>query len=421
MELNGYLTKPTTRLGRYPLLLEAVLKYTPDGHPDKRDLPEAIKMIRGLLTKVNIESGKAENVFELAQIESQLVFRQNETIDLRLKDKSRELVHKGPLKRRGGNRDEIADLIGFLFDHAFLLVKPKHMSKGEQLRVYRRPIPLELLVIVTPDEQYNATKLSGGRAKLIARPSANSKIGSGSHVPPKPESKHGFSITIIHLGKKGYSLQLWVDTFVSRKKWLEAIDKQQGILRDRSCVFTSETITEGYFGGLRKINCLSPYGRYKSSRYWDDVLIWAIDNGNRMIYGTDEGVYFSNLRDDKLREPVRVINLLDVTQVDVIEEYQLLIVLHERSVTSFPLDCLDPSDPNAALKRAKRIASHTSFFKSGVCLGKMLLAVVKSSTLSSTIKVLEPIDQTMRGKKPQTSFMKRLNGGNEALKLFKVG
>jgi hypothetical protein len=139
-----------------------------------------------------------------------------------------------------------------------------------------------------------------------------------------------------------------------------------------------------------------------------------------MIYGTDEGVYFSNLRDEKLRQPVKVINLLDVTQVDVIEEFQLLIVLHERSVTTFPLDSLDPNDPNSALKRGKRISSHTSFFKSGICLGKMLVAVVKSSTLSSTIKVLEPVDQTQRGKKPQTSFMKRLNGGNEALRLFKV-
>jgi len=158
------------------------------------------------------------------------------------------------------------------------------------------------------------------------------------------------------------------------------------------------------------VNCLDVY--------IDEVL--KTDNGHRMIYGTDEGVYFSNLRDEKLREPVKVINLLDVTQVDVIEEFQLLIVLHERSVTTFPLDCLDPSDPNAALKRGKRISSHTSFFKSGVCLGKMLVAVVKSSTLSSTIKVLEPVDQSMRGKKPQTSFMKRLNGGNEALNLFKV-
>lgn len=58
--------------------------------------------------------------------------------DLRLRDRNRELVHKGPLKRRGGSREEIADLMGFLFDHALLLVKPKWVNKAEQYRVYRR-------------------------------------------------------------------------------------------------------------------------------------------------------------------------------------------------------------------------------------------------------------------------------------------
>jgi hypothetical protein len=96
----------------------------------------------------------------------------------------------------------------------------------------------------------------------MSRPNnAGGKAGALAHVPPKPESKHGFSITIVHLGKKGFSMQLWVDTYVSRKKWLEQIDKQQTILRERSCVFVTESITEGYFHGLRKINCTSPYGK----------------------------------------------------------------------------------------------------------------------------------------------------------------
>ena len=96
------------------------------------------------------------------------------------------------------------------------------------------------------------------------RTSASATKGSGTHAPPKPDSKHGFSITIVHLGKKGYSMQLWVDTYVSRKKWLEGIDKQQITLRDRSCVFVPETITEGYFRGLRVVKCLSPYGESQS-------------------------------------------------------------------------------------------------------------------------------------------------------------
>lgn len=128
--------------------------------------------------------------------------------------------------------------------------------------------------------------------------------------------------------------------------------------------------------------------------------------------------------------------LAEVTQVDVLEDYQLLIALSglllfhkrdaithrlraERAVITFPLDALDPRDPMAGLKRAKRVSSHTSFFKAGVCLGRMLVCVVKASALSTTIKTLEPIDQNLRGKNKPT-FKKLLQGGNDTLRVFKV-
>jgi hypothetical protein len=76
-------------------------------------------------------------------------------------------------------------------------------------------------------------------------------------------------------------------------------------------------------------------------------------------------------------------------------------------------------DPLAGLKRAKRIASHITFFKTGVCLGKTLVCVVKASPLSSTIKTLEPIDQNIRGRNKPT-FRKLLQGGNDTLRVFKV-
>jgi RHO1 GDP-GTP exchange protein 1/2 len=88
-------------------------------------------------------------------------------------------------------------------------------------------------------------------------------------------------------------------------------------------------------------------------------------------------------------------------------------------VITFPLEALDPHDPMAGLKRAKRISSHTSFFKAGYCLGKVLVCIVKSSQLSSTFKTLEPIDQNVRGLRKPT-FRKLLQGGNDTLKMFKV-
>jgi hypothetical protein len=45
-----------------------------------------------------------------------------------------------------------------------------------------------------------------------------------------------------------------------------------------------------------------------------------------VVYGTDDGVYLSDLREPN-QDPVKVLALLDVLQVDVLEDYQLLIVL----------------------------------------------------------------------------------------------
>lgn len=164
LELNGYLTKPTTRLARYPLLLEACLKNTPEDSSDKVTLPKVVKLVREFLTKVNIETGRSENRFNLAQLDQQLVFKNGEAVvrlflvqtmkmlltmgdqDLRLRDEEREIIYKGPLKKRGGTQSESAELQVFLFDHAILMVKQK--GKNEQYKVYRKvspPIPSILI------------------------------------------------------------------------------------------------------------------------------------------------------------------------------------------------------------------------------------------------------------------------------------
>jgi RHO1 GDP-GTP exchange protein 1/2 len=80
LELNGYLTKPTTRLARYPLLLEAVLKHTPEDNPDKEALPKVVALVKEFLGKVNAESGRTENRFNLLQLDQQLIFRPNEEV-----------------------------------------------------------------------------------------------------------------------------------------------------------------------------------------------------------------------------------------------------------------------------------------------------------------------------------------------------
>jgi RHO1 GDP-GTP exchange protein 1/2 len=61
-------------------LLGAVLKHTPDDSPDKHVLEQVIMLVRDFLGKVNTESGKTENRFNLVQLNQQLSFKPGEEV-----------------------------------------------------------------------------------------------------------------------------------------------------------------------------------------------------------------------------------------------------------------------------------------------------------------------------------------------------
>jgi hypothetical protein len=63
----------------------------------------------------------------------------------------------------------------------------------------------------------------------------------------------------------------------------------------------------------------------------------GVGGGQKVAYGTFDGVYFQDLREPN-REPIKVLALTDVAQVDVLDEYGLLIVLSGLSCASCLLD-----------------------------------------------------------------------------------
>ena len=68
---------------------------------------------------------------------------------------------------------------------------------------------------------------------------------------------------------------------------------------------------------------------FSSSRLYEFNYFFSgvvVGGGRWIVYGTDDGVYLSDLREQR-QEPVKVLALLDVVQVDILEDYQLLIVL----------------------------------------------------------------------------------------------
>ncbi|KAI2467861.1 CNH-domain-containing protein [Annulohypoxylon bovei var. microspora] len=385
LELNGYLTKPTTRLARYPLLLENVLKYTEDGSPDKDDIPKVLVIIRDLLSRVNAESGKAENRFNLRRLHEQLKFRPADRVDLKLTEEGRELVFKTQFKK---TPTDPTDITAFLFDHAVLLVRIKQAGKGEEVKAYRRPIPLELLSIKEMEEVIPQSGVKRASSNLPFRGKDNDK-----------KAPEGWPITFRHLGKNYYEQVLYASNQTARKKWLEFIDSAQQRLRARADFFNVNNLSSGFFQTGNMVNTVTPF-----------------DGGRKLIYGTDHGIYVSD-RKVKDQMPKRVIEAQHVTQVDVLEEYGLLLVLSNKTMSSYSLSALDPNEP-ALAKRPKKIQSNCNFFKTGICLGRHLVCCVKSSALSTTIKVYEPNDSMTKGKK-QKGFGKMFNAGQDELKAFK--
>ena len=251
LELNGYLTKPTTRLARYPLLLGQVVKYTEDGNPDKQDIPKAINIIKDFLSRVNAESGKAENHFNLVQLNTSLKFAPGDYVDLKLTEENRQMLTKMAFKKTPTDNSEVT---AYLFDHAVLLVRIKVVNKREEYRVYRKPIPLELLVITQMDEVIP-------RLGISKRPS--SSLLANKAVANPPTTKDGLPITFRHLGKGGYEHTLFATSPTQRRKFIEMVEEQQRKLRERNSNFYNKTILcDRFFTTANRVNCLVPVGKF---------------------------------------------------------------------------------------------------------------------------------------------------------------
>ncbi|KIX94253.1 uncharacterized protein Z520_09963 [Fonsecaea multimorphosa CBS 102226] len=393
LELNGYLTKPTTRLARYPLLLDNVLKYTKDDNPDKKDIPKAIGLIKDFLARVNAESGKAENHFNLLQLNQQLKWNAGEYTDLKLTEENRVILTKMSFKK---SPTDSAEVQVYLFDHAVLMCRVKTVNKREELRVYRKPIPLELLVIAEMDQVIP-------RLGLAKRSSSSLIPGNKPSTSSTPGQKEVYPITFRHLGKGAYELQLYATSITQRKKFIELVEEQQSKLRDRSSAFYTKTILcENFFNAQNRVNCLVP-----------------TDGGRKLIYGTDNGIYIADRwPKDKTIKPKRILDATQVSQIDTLEEYRLLLVLSNKTLTSYPFDALDPNNQNPLATRPRKIQGHSNFFKAGIGLGRHLVCSVKTSALSTTIKVYEPMDDLTKGKK-KPAISKMFASGQDALKPFK--
>jgi hypothetical protein len=293
LPLESFLARPTTHMGRYPLLLEAVLKRTPPDHPDQIAIPQAITIIKDVLSKINIEAGKADNLLKLNQLNQHLVFGEGEWQDLRLTDEGRQIIRQGNLINRKATGD--VELTCFLFDHMLLLTKQK---KPDFYKVYKRPIPLELILIAN-DKTPIRTATAPSTPKSVERPGTSKILNQVASSEPTK-----YSVTLSHLGRYGGLYTFYAASQADRKAWIDSIEEARSKLVERKHRFELVSLMDGYFPSAIRVNC---------SAQW----------GSKVLIGAENGLYVG----EKGGAMVRVLGLEKVVQVDVLPDYDFLLCL----------------------------------------------------------------------------------------------
>lgn len=115
-------------------------------------------------------------------------------------------------------------------------------------------------------------------------PGAKNNLLKSNAATDFNKGEKGYPITFQHLGKRGYVAPLFATSIIQRKKWIEHIEAQQSLLRERASIFTRTVLTENYFGQNNRVNCLVPVGRNfcslvveddaDLSRWWPQVGLW---------------------------------------------------------------------------------------------------------------------------------------------------
>ncbi|CEI88286.1 hypothetical protein RMCBS344292_02677 [Rhizopus microsporus] len=380
-----YLLSPVTRMQRYPLLIEALLKKTPGDHPDHAYLTRCLDMIRSIAAKADNNAVHTRRQLAILHIRDAITFRQGELYDLQLSDPNRRLYHQGVLKRRSGAMDvaDKTDIYVFVFDHMVLLTKQRKTSAGDEYHVWRKPIPLHMLVV-----QNNANYKSPSKTSSAFQSFDGSTGTRYSSNGASSAAGVGIMLVLHHLGSRGGSVYPFYCSSTEEKQvWVKAIEDAKMSLKKRHGdmdVFELRPLDDTNFrhatagpptGTTTRINCSVPFVTANDER--------------KIAIGTDNGVFFKTEgQDNSVR---RIIQCESVIQLGIMEKHHILIVLTEKALRAYPVDALDSKNNTKAIDRIEmEIGQHVNFFQLGYCNGRDMLVYKKKKKTSSVFTALEP-------------------------------
>ncbi|KAJ4341227.1 Rho guanine nucleotide exchange factor [Didymella glomerata] len=465
---QNFLKAPIDRLQRYGLLIDTVIKNSIVDSDEKRNLIIAKEEIKTVTLECDARVAEMERKVSLTDLQSKLILRPGmQRVELNLDHLGRELIYRGDLQRMGGSRFNWLETHALLFDHYLVLAKTvayreqDGMTKSEKYDVSRLPIPMDLLVLESEDDDpvvrsnlkgiAPVNRIAPGAGRTTSSPgpaslthtATSSSMGSTStgtsgktmvnntNLEGAKDEKILYPFKVKHLGKETYTLYAssaqnradWCDKLIIAKtRHAAALFAQNAepfrlrVMADAAFAYdsvmpTTKGITikgtpldrsidevEKLFANSgrpvpicrARVNCATafnqPYGKH----------IVAV--------GTDIGVYISDF--DNPRGWTKAIQIPRVTQIAVLEQFSLMLLISDKSLIAYHLDAVCPVSgmppSNDSTRRAPQKLSGArdiGFFATGTMKDRTLVFYKKREGLSSTFKVLEPVYQKSTEKK----------------------
>ncbi|XP_029358481.1 rho guanine nucleotide exchange factor 3 isoform X3 [Echeneis naucrates] len=136
LDLWNFLDIPRSRLVKYPLLLREILKHTPNDHPDRQHLDEAMLMVQSVVADINRRTGESECQY----YKDRLSYTEDGQRD-DLIDRSRTLSCHGELKNNRGLKLHV-----FLFQDVLVITRSVTLNdQPVSYQLCRQPIPIRQL------------------------------------------------------------------------------------------------------------------------------------------------------------------------------------------------------------------------------------------------------------------------------------
>ncbi|KAJ2703311.1 RHO1 GDP-GTP exchange protein 2, partial [Coemansia spiralis] len=143
LPIQSFLGRPATRLARYPLLLDAVIKRCVADCDEARRLHSAADKVRRALTEIDRLTGEAAGQLRMRQISQRLRLVKGARESLALDSPARQLVKEGVLYLSDGQQ-----VLVFLFDNSLIMAVEERVPYAKSISRYaadERIIPISML------------------------------------------------------------------------------------------------------------------------------------------------------------------------------------------------------------------------------------------------------------------------------------